>query len=142
MKVSDMTYARALDEIAMTRGFQSWWQLHFSSRRDAATKPEAQRLVRFSVDSKHAMEMDGSRLQSLGIESDDEFLEYLGELAREAGDKDWYDLGAFEAVFRFTRWRSSDPMEISKRVSKVFFFPPDRIWVDGRELKVPRVIIG
>lgn len=135
----EATDLQALDQVAQREGFLSWWHLRRRAAPEGgAAKPEAPNLVRFSIDPKDADGIGPERLEAKGIESDEEFLDYLMQIAQDSGDEAWYELSAWEVVFRFSHWRSSDVAEIVKRVREVFFFPPRRIWVGGKELELSK----
>lgn len=125
-KTGDLTHVQALDQIAEREGFPSWWHL-----QHGAGVREDLDLVRFSIDPKDTESITESELAKAGIAEDPEFLEFL--VQQEEDPEAAMDLYTWERAYRFKSWRTTDLDEIVEKVREVFFFPPVRVWVGGRE---------
>lgn len=114
------SHTEALESLAKHEGHGSWRDLMVFVERNTSVPKVPEQIVRFSLDDKDTYSFSDERLEWVDIARDEDF-----DVERQ-----WEE----ERILRFVDWRSSDPREIADRVSDVFFFPPDRVWIGDREL--------
>lgn len=129
-KREGIPHHEALNRIAVLKGYPAWKDLRRAL--NSAVPESVPSVVRIVMDPKDVADFRDDHLARLGFARDDEF---TNKLAEERDPEEPWAITAWIETLRFIKSPSGKtPREIADMGAAAFFFPPNEIWLDDKQV--------